>query len=263
MAFRNLPLIKSGVVMEMRNLKFEKIKSLLLLRLSISNLLENSRISPHSVLILCNLVIAIFLGELSSAYPGIQIRDVQRRFEEIKTFSSSFTQVTYSSSDDEVGSASGGSRLSNEFKGKIIAERPNKFQMEVREPEKQILLSDGNTLWIYLPEENQAIKMNPEEGLTFPVEIFFNPFQVYNVEWLPTAKKEKPILEVRPKEEGSLFEKAWVQIHSRSLLVKEIQLFDFDGNRIHYIFSNVKVNQKLKSTTFHFDPPRGVEVVER
>jgi outer membrane lipoprotein-sorting protein len=111
--------------------------------------------------------------------------------------------------------------------------------------------------------------MSPEQGLTMPVEIFFNPFKVYHVEWLDSTLKEKhgmkkkTVLHVRPKEEGTLFREAFVQIHPRTFLVKEIQLFDFEGNRIHYEFSKVKVNKKVKSSAFQFNPPKDVEVVER
>ena len=222
-------------------------------------------------------LVLIFYPFSSFAGEGVKIEDVKRQYDEIHTLSSSFTQKTYPKSDDEVGSASGGSRLSEasrlskEFKGKFIAERPNKFRMEVTKPEKQILLSDGKVLWIYLLKEKQAIKTSPEEGLALPVEIFFNPFEVYHVGWLPSAnppkadspKDNKPILEVRPKEEGTLFEKAWVEIHPKTLLIKEIQLFDYEGNRIHYTFSNLRINQKVKPSTFQFIPPDGVDVVDR
>ena len=204
-----------------------------------------------SVLIPCSLAVAIFQFSFAFAGHGLQIADVQKRYEEIQTFTSSFTQKTYH--DEE---------MVQEFKGKIIAERPNKFRMEVKKPEKQLILSDGEGLWIYLPKEKRALKMNPEEGLTMPVEMFFNPFEVYQVEWFEEEKK-KPLLEVRPREEGTLFEKAWVQIHPKTLLVREIQLFDTDGNQIHYTFSKVRINRKVKPSTFQFEPPKGVEVIER
>ena len=197
----------------------------------------------------------IFCPPISFADHGLQITEVQKKYEEIQTFSCSFTQITYPKSE-------GRSRLHQEFKGKIIAERPNKFRMEVKKPEKQLILSDGETLWIYLSEEKRALKMNPEQGLTMPVEIFFNPFEVYEVGW-SIEKGRKPILDVFPIEEGVLFEKARVEIHPKTLLMKEIRLFDSEGNQIHYTFSKVKVNRKVKPSAFQFDPPKGVEVVER
>ncbi len=66
---------------------------------------------------------------------------VQERYLEMQSFQGNFLQTTIVESEDRRASASG-----------IIAyQRPGKMRWEYQEPDPQLLVTDGDTLWLYDP----------------------------------------------------------------------------------------------------------------
>ena len=72
---------------------------------------------------------------------AITLEQVQERYQEMKSFQGNFLQTTIVESEDRRASASG-----------IIAyQRPGKMRWEYQEPDPQLLVTDGDTLWLYDP----------------------------------------------------------------------------------------------------------------
>jgi len=72
---------------------------------------------------------------------AITLERVQEHYLEMQSFQGNFLQTTIVESEDRRASASG-----------IIAyQRPGKMRWEYQEPDPQLLVTDGDTLWLYDP----------------------------------------------------------------------------------------------------------------
>jgi len=77
---------------------------------------------------------------------------IQRQYEKVLTFEADFTQKSYVKMMNQTQSV----------KGTVKIKKPGKMKWVYGAPDTQILISDGKTLWLYVPEEEQATKVPVE-----------------------------------------------------------------------------------------------------
>ena len=76
------------------------------------------------------------------------VRRLQARYDSTKDFTADFTQT--------VEAATLGQPL--ESSGQVFFKRPGRMRWEFAAPEKQTIVADGQTLWVYQPEHHQVLK---------------------------------------------------------------------------------------------------------
>jgi outer membrane lipoprotein carrier protein len=155
------------------------------------------------------------------------------------------------------------------------------FHWEYAEPSRQELISDGTTLWVYLPENNQVIvselqrsavprESNPMALLT-GLGNLSRDFQVgFAVPERDAAGNYR--LELRPRQPSLLLERMVIAV-SRTAVetpargaqvfpILSTAVYDPNGNSTLIVFDKVHVNQGIPLGQFTFTPPAGVEVVQ-
>lgn len=177
--------------------------------------------------------------------------------EGIETFEAEFVQITCTK-------ATG---ICQRFEGKLWLKRPEKFRMEVMSPDTQLFVSDGETMWIYLPKSNQAIKedLKKTELLPQPSQVLFEFSEKYEIDFKGEDKVKKKtyyLLNLKPKEESPYFIAARVWLNLESLLMERLMVTDGQGNETILNFREVEINLTLPEDKFTFTPPEGVEAVE-
>ena len=97
------------------------------------------------------LTAAIFLA-LTNPAPGQEpalneiVRNIEIRYE-IPGFTADFHQVSTIKAME----------IEDEARGKMYVRRPGMMRWEYESPESQIIITNGNRLWIYRPEDNQVM----------------------------------------------------------------------------------------------------------
>src|SRR5439155_22362071 len=76
------------------------------------------------------------------------LRTLQQRYESTRTLVAKFRQ--------EVESPTMAGKLTSN--GTVSFEKPNRMRWDYAAPDRQTIVSDGETLWIYQPEEKQVLK---------------------------------------------------------------------------------------------------------
>lgn len=148
--------------------------------------------------------------------------------------------------------------------GTMALQRPGKFRWQVNQPNKQIIIADGDNIWIYDVDLEQAIKqkmdakynVNPAMLLTGSITELQKYFTV------TTLKTNKPgqWFELKPKQQqNTMFQAIQIQFVNQQL--KSMLIIDNMGNHSAIIFSNVVLNSQLKSALFKFVVPKGVDVI--
>jgi outer membrane lipoprotein carrier protein len=102
------------------------------------------------LLLILVMVIPVSVYSQEAAPPSMSVDEILDRVEKIYTasrFSASFIQASTIKAMEITDSAS----------GKLYVQYPGKMRWEYLEPEPQIIVTDGEQLWMYRPEDNQVM----------------------------------------------------------------------------------------------------------
>jgi len=152
-----------------------------------------------------------------------------------------------------------------ESKGTVAFEKPNRMRWEYEAPDRQLIIGDGTILWIYQPEDKQAIKAPLGEMFqaTTPVSFLAGLGHLdrdFNAT-LERDEKERWVLRLVPKTEKSLGTLVLV-VRKSDAGVDEARVTDSLGTTTKLVLSGEKRNVDLDPKLFRFTPPPGVDVVK-
>jgi outer membrane lipoprotein carrier protein len=191
------------------------------------------------------LVVAMSVDAASIARLRAFVRETQ-------SFHANFTQTVYDAQGRQTAQASG------EFS--IV--RPSQFRWSVEKPYKQLLVGDGDHVWIYDPDLNQVVVRKSDKALgSTPAALLSGRDEVEAAfEWreLPAADGLE-WLGATPKDKDSAFRELRLGFDAAGLAALEI--FDNFGQRTLIRFSKLERNPKLDASLFRFTPPAGADVV--
>lgn len=153
--------------------------------------------------------------------------------------------------------------LREQSRGSVALAAPRQFRWEYREPFAQLILADGDRVWVYDPDLEQVTvrrqgleeQNNPLAALTDPAELE-RRFQVTEagerdgLQWLALTPRQPA--------SGQL-DTAWLGLDGANLA--RMRLDDQLGQRTEIEFSNWRRNPEFAPGTFRFEPPPGVDVV--
>jgi outer membrane lipoprotein carrier protein len=152
------------------------------------------------------------------------------------------------------------------------------FRWEYEQPTNQEIVSDGRTMWVYLPENRQVIQSEieitaearPDDPMTFLTGLG-NLSRDFQIGWASPNQDVRGnfVLELRPRRPSPMIQRMLVVVDREAVQASTRRLFpilsttvyDPGGNSTLIEFSNIRVNRGLPAQYFHFIIPGGVEVV--
>jgi len=173
------------------------------------------------------------------------VRDTQ-------TMRATFTQVVSDASGRRVAQASGEFEIS----------RPGRFRWAVDKPYKQLLVGDGERVWIYDEDLNQVVVRNNDRALgTTPAALLAGKEEVERAfDWKPLpAADGLEWLGATPKDKDSAFSELKLGFDASGLAALEV--IDNFGQHTSIRLAKLERNPKLSSDLFRFTPPAGADVV--
>ena len=197
----------------------------------------------------------------ASAAPAGALKDVlarlQTRYETTRTLSANFRQTIESPT----------LAMPLESKGTVAFEKPNRMRWEYEVPDKQLIVGDGTILWIYQPDDKQAIKAPLGEVFqsTTPVS-FLAGLGHIDRDFDATLEKEEGgrwVLRLVPKaKDAGNFGTLVLVVRKSDAGVDEARVTDSLGTTTRLFLSGEKRNVDLDPKLFTFTPPPGVDVVK-
>ena len=146
--------------------------------------------------------------------------------------------------------------------GVIEFSRPGKFRWHYLEPFEQLVVGDGETLWVYDKDLEQVTTRRLGKALgSSPAALLAGSDDVEQYFSLESLGRRDGYewLEVRPYDEESLFDRVRMGFESNTMYVME--LYDQFGQKTVIRFSDFERNPQFAADTFSFTPPPGVDVV--
>jgi len=196
------------------------------------------------------LAFLLFMGLVPAIWadPAEQLSQILQSFD---TYTADFKQVNYT----EKG------QVTSQSIGTVMIKRPGKFRWETQSPTHQIIITDGQALWVYDVDLAQVSKqalssrtpLNPAMILSGTLE---NLNQTFNV-----TSTTPNVFVLTPKPNDYNFKKVTLKFDSN--LLTEMTVINNLSQTSYFQFSNVKINPPLTDDLFNFVPPAGVDVISQ
>lgn len=155
---------------------------------------------------------------------------------------------------------SGRAQLSSS--GRIALQRPGKFRWQIEKPFPQLMVGDGQKIWLYDPDLKQAThrKMDQAIGST-PAALLAGGRSWQKAFSLKELGEQEGLewVEATPKNTDSGFTRIKLGFAGMELRVLETQ--DHFGQTTRLNFLRIEQNPNLPSDLFKFTPPAGVDVL--
>jgi outer membrane lipoprotein carrier protein len=154
-------------------------------------------------------------------------------------------------------------RPSETSSGSVKLSAPRQFRWEYLKPSPQLIVADGDQVWLYDPDlEQVTVRKQSLEEQQSPLAVLIDPTELerrYRVaeagaagglSWLSLAPKAG---------EDAPFKRAKLGFGAAGLA--RMELFDALGQRTVIAFTPWQRNPRFAANTFRFVPPKGTDVV--
>lgn len=154
-------------------------------------------------------------------------------------------------------------RPSDASSGSVKLSAPRQFRWEYQKPAPQLIVADGDRIWVYDPDlEQVTVRKQSLEEQGSPLSVLIDPTELerqYKVSEGGTSNGLDWLVLVPKKGEDAPFQKAMLGFGARGLV--RMELNDALGQRTVIGFSAWRRNPRFPAGTFKFTPPSGTDVV--
>ena len=203
--------------------------------------------------------LTVFLSVPASSFAldAIGIVDkIQKQYDATNTFQAQFTQKSFLRILGQ----------SQKAEGVVYIKKPGKMKWEYNAPDRQVLISNPEGLWLYLPDEQQVTKMQVQSVYSSNTPALFlagrgqltQSFSIKKV----TEKDGLYIAELIPRDKLKNLAKMVLLADKNNFQIVGSRVYDNLGNKTEMIFRKIQTNPDLDENIFSFEVPKGVEVID-
>jgi outer membrane lipoprotein carrier protein len=197
--------------------------------------------------------VLLALGAAAASAQADAVDTLREFVRDVKSGSAQFTQTVTSPDGAKKKTSSGDFQFA----------RPNRFRFAYTKPFEQVIVADGQKVWIYDADLNQVSsrKLSAAIGAT-PAALLAggNLEKDFELSPLPAAEGLEWAA-AKPKAKDSAFDSLKVGFRGKELAAVEI--VDSFGQRSLLQFSQFKPNAAAPADTFRFVAPKGADVIEQ
>jgi outer membrane lipoprotein carrier protein len=212
-----------------------------------------------------------FLGSalLGKASPDDQIstimNSIRQRYGEALGLNAEYTREAIS----KTMVALGVTERHDVAQGRLFFKPPHSIRLEQASPQEELLLTDGETLWWYLPEKREAYKYAADKfgkELRLLVEVLrglkgSKDHFLIDLTQNPETKTHQLIL--RPEPPWQDIDHLEVVLRQGDLVISQVTIFNSIGGLTRFLLSDWQENVPLYEGSFTFSPPPGTKVIEK
>lgn len=148
--------------------------------------------------------------------------------------------------------------------GQLFLKKPGRMRWDYNTPQKKVFVSNGDTLWVYEPEKNQAYKKSLKDS-ELPIAISFlmgkgNLLNEFTAT-IASANREKINIVLKPLKSSRSYKELRLVVKRTSFMVEQTTILDPANNTNTVTFSNLVLNAELPASGFEFTPPKGVNIL--
>lgn len=222
---------------------------------------ESSRSYSRLVQFILQLSIPVLLG-----FQAVNAADlVADYFSGLNTFHAKFEQTVVDSNGQQV----------QDSEGQVWIQRPGRFRWDYQTPYRQLIVADGEQLWTYDEDLEQATVKLVDEALSSTPAMLLSGFRPLSevMTWAPhevDCDADGGTPECRdndgriwfrldPRQSDSAVERVRIAFEKEQLTM--IEVVDGFGNHTRIRFSDIYLNQSVAPELFKLRLPAGTDII--
>jgi outer membrane lipoprotein carrier protein len=157
-------------------------------------------------------------------------------------------------------------------RGVLLRKDPAFLSINFTDPSGDRIVSDGKSLWIYLPSSapgqviKTSAKANNALAMVDPGGVFLSsPASRYPMSSGGTATvagRKMNVVNLVPKNSNGIFTKAKVWVDAATNLIRQFEVVDSNGLKRVVTITSIQPNASLSAPDFRFTPPKNVRVLD-
>lgn len=155
--------------------------------------------------------------------------------------------------------------------GILFLKRPGKMRWEYKTPSEKLFVSNGKTIYFFLPEERQVQKLPVKESRDQRIPFLFllgrgNLKKDFSkIEWATDNKpffQGNKVIYAYPKKGIDGFFRILMEFDPQNYQLQRISIVEIDASTSEFVFTNIKENIGTRDQDFDFKVPPNVEVLQ-
>ena len=160
------------------------------------------------------------------------------------------------------------SRAPSRASGEVWLKKPGKMRWDYAKPDKKLMVSDGTTMWVYDPDDEQAYKQDLK-GSTLPAQVSFllgegkldKEFDA-SLTKIDGLAADELALKMVPKVGTTAYRYIVFVVDDKTGQVKRTIIYGQDGSTNKLSFVDVQQNKGVDEGKFKFSPPAGTHILK-
>jgi outer membrane lipoprotein carrier protein len=146
-------------------------------------------------------------------------------------------------------------------RGTVSIKSPGRMRWEYDDPEPKTFVCDGKTFYFYVPADKQVIVRDQADTRGITAQLLAGRIAIeeqFQVGLETLAGHER--LRLTPRKPDPEMDRVYLDVDP-SDRIRGIEILDLQGNRSRFEFQDLRENIGLPDRLFHFEMPKGVEVI--
>ncbi len=171
--------------------------------------------------------------------------------------------------------------ITDTAEGKVFIKRPGRMRWEYESPEPQVILTDGKTLWIFRPSDNQVMTGKAPTyfgdgrgaGFLSDIQLIRKSFTVTRPSrpvpggegassGAETGESGRIHLRLVPREERADLAEVRLEVSGKNGSIERIITVNTYGDETVIDLLHQQFDQKIDDAVFQFDIPQGADIVQ-
>lgn len=206
-----------------------------------------STLFSTALIVTAPITVGLQIAQAAAASQAVAVNNLNKLLTNTRSMTANFSQSTQG----------GSAKTNRSFSGTMQVQRPNQFRWQVAGSAAQLIVGNGNTLWVYDKDLNQVTRQKDTPALL----LSGNPSTIassFNVTQ-PDATRNYYVL--YPKTKSANFKSLSIAFNGGNPVM--MSLDDNLGQQTLISFSNIKRNVAISPSQFSFVPPKGVDVIDQ
>ncbi len=155
--------------------------------------------------------------------------------------------------------------------GQLALRRPDKFAMRWERPKGDVILQDGQALWVYLPSTaprqvvRTALTGRPGESMNFVEEFLDRPRDRFTITYVradSVATRAADVLSLVPTQASATYQRVLIWVDRGDGLARRFEIEEASGVMRRITLDHLRVNVPIPASGFVFKVPNGVRVID-
>ncbi len=145
--------------------------------------------------------------------------------------------------------------------GMVWMQSPDKFRWHYKDPVEQLIVADGENVWVY-DEDLEQVTVKKQDNELNPIYVIINDEksqQHYDIKH-EMFKEGIDWLSLTPKARNEEVKSVWLAVNKD--VITQIKVHNNFGQTMVFEFSEIKKNPGSEDGLFVFVPPEGVDVIK-